>query len=38
MVNGALDRESRFIVVGQGFPSVLLGSQVFFLVLKRSCR
>jgi hypothetical protein len=38
MVSGAPNSEGQFIVVGQGFPDVLLGSQVFFLVPRLSWR
>jgi hypothetical protein len=38
MASGAPDREGSFVVDGQSFHDVLLGSLVFFLVPGRSCR
>jgi hypothetical protein len=38
MASGAPDREGRFIVDGQSFHGILLGSRLLFLVLGHSWR
>jgi hypothetical protein len=38
MSSGVLDWGARFVKVGQGFHGILLGSQVFFSVLRCSWR
>jgi hypothetical protein len=38
MVSEAPDREGQFVLDGQSFHGILLGSQVFFLVLGHSWR